>query len=117
MAVYSHSPHADLPPPKSTVGIVGWLKKNLFSTPVNSILTLVALAFLCWTIPQLVRWSLINADWLGTTRDDCSREGACWVFVAVRFSQFLFGFYPADRILESCSCLQSGRYPGGLVVD
>jgi len=94
MAVYAHSPHADLPPPKSTVGVVGWLKKNLFSTPVNSALTIVALTFLCWTVPRLVEWALINADWLGTTREDCSREGACWVFVAVRIKQFLFGFYP-----------------------
>lgn len=97
MAVYAHSPHADLPPPKSTVGVLGWLKKNLFSTPVNSLLTFVALAFLFWTLPRLIQWALINADWLGTTRDDCSREGACWVFVIVRFKQFLFGFYPSSE--------------------
>lgn len=97
MAVYSHSPAADLPPPKSEVGVVGWLKKNLFSTPVNSLLTLVALAFICWTIPKIVQWALIDADWLGTTAEDCSREGACWVFVAVRFNQFLFGFYPSSE--------------------
>ncbi len=97
MAVYAHSPQASLPPPKSEVGALGWLRKNLFSTPVNSILTVVALAFLCWTIPRLVEWSLLNADWLGTTREDCSREGACWVFVLVRFNQFLFGFYPGSE--------------------
>ncbi len=97
MAVYSHSPHADLPPPISAVGVVGWLKKNLFATPLDSLLTLVALAFLYWTVPRLIEWALINADWLGTTREDCSRQGACWVFVIVRIKQFLFGFYPASE--------------------
>lgn len=97
MAVYSHSPAADLPPPKSEVGIVGWLKKNLFSTPLNSLLTVVALAFICWTLPKIAQWALIDADWFGTTAQDCSREGACWVFVIVRFNQFLFGFYPSSE--------------------
>ena len=117
MAVYSHSPHADLPPPKSAVGVVGWLKKNLFSTPVNSILTVVALAFLCWTIPRLVEWSLINADWLGTTREDCSREGACWVFVIRPHQAVSLWVLSGIRVLAGGSFLQSGRFPGGLAAD
>ena len=33
--------HPDLPPPASEVGVVGWLRKNLFSNIPNSIMTLV----------------------------------------------------------------------------
>ena len=29
----------DLPPPANTVGFVGWMRKNLFNGPVNSIVT------------------------------------------------------------------------------
>ena len=31
--------HPDLPPPPGTVGLVGWLRRNLFSSVVNSVLT------------------------------------------------------------------------------
>ncbi|MDB3918065.1 amino acid ABC transporter permease, partial [bacterium] len=33
--------HPDLPPPIRTTGIIGWSRKNLFSSPLNTILTLL----------------------------------------------------------------------------
>ena len=84
----------DLPPPASTVGILSWAKQNLFSTPVDSLLTLGALYLLYLTIVPIVDWSLINADFLGSTRKDCNSGGACWVFVVQRLNFFIYGFYP-----------------------
>ena len=84
----------DLPPPESTVGILGWAKQNLFSTPVDSLLTLGALYLLYLTIVPIVDWGLINADFLGSTRKDCNSGGACWVFVVQRLNFFIYGFYP-----------------------
>ncbi|MGO1500770.1 MAG: amino acid ABC transporter permease [Marinobacter sp.] len=86
----------DLPPPTSQVGVVGWLRKNLFSSIANSLMTLVALYLLYLTIPTVVAWTLIDADWVGTSRDACSSDGACWVFIYARINQFLYGFYPAE---------------------
>ncbi len=40
---YLPGTHPDLPPPPGTVGSIGWLKNNLFSSLSNSILTLVSL--------------------------------------------------------------------------
>ena len=40
---YAPGTHPDLPPPPGTVGVVGWLKNNLFSSLSNSILTLLSL--------------------------------------------------------------------------
>ena len=37
----------DLPPPASTVGVVGWLRRNLFSSWYNSVLTVLSL-WLIW---------------------------------------------------------------------
>lgn len=37
----THQFQPDLPPPSNTVGVVGWLRKNLFNGPVNSIVTLI----------------------------------------------------------------------------
>ncbi len=97
MAVYVTTPGPSLPPPDGSVGAVGWMRKNLFSSVGNTILTLIGLYLLYQIIPSTINWALFQADWVGVTRDDCSGEGACWVFVAVRIKQFLFGFYPPSE--------------------
>jgi general L-amino acid transport system permease protein len=43
----------------------------------------------------MIRWALIDANWVGTTRADCTAGGACWVFIRARFGQFMYGLYPA----------------------
>jgi len=40
MTVHITSPSPSLPPPASSVGAVGWMRQNLFSSPLNSIFTL-----------------------------------------------------------------------------
>jgi general L-amino acid transport system permease protein len=77
------------------VGVLGWLHRNLFAGWRTSALTVVALGLLWWALPPLVKWALLDADWLGTGRADCDGDGACWVFISVRLNQFLYGFYPA----------------------
>ncbi len=71
-----------------------WLHQNLFSSVFNTLLTLGSLYLLYLLLPPLVQWAILDANWQGTTRDDCTGGGACWVFIKVRFSQFLYGFYP-----------------------
>ena len=60
----------------------------------NSALTLAALYLLWLTLPPLIQWALIDADWIGNSRADCTSGGACWVFIGTRLNQFLYGFYP-----------------------
>ncbi|HET6522547.1 MAG TPA: amino acid ABC transporter permease, partial [Geminicoccaceae bacterium] len=51
--------------------------------------------WLLWeTVPPILSWALFDATFAGNSRADCAGEGACWVFVKVRFGQFLYGFYP-----------------------
>lgn len=88
----------DLPPPIASVGVLGWLKKNLFSTPLNTIFTLFGLYLFYLFIPSAVSWLVVNADWKGETREACSSGGACWVFIKVRLFQILYGYYPPDQI-------------------
>ena len=84
----------DLPPPASTVGIVGWLRTNLFSTPFYTLLTLVTAYILVTTLGPAIQWAFIDADWVGDSREACDSGGACWVFIGSRMDQFLYGFYP-----------------------
>ena len=92
----THTFKPDMPPPKQAIGVLAWLRENLFSGLFNSLLTLFALYLLWLIVPPLINWAIINADWVGTTRADCTSEGACWVFIQQRFGQFMYGFYPSE---------------------
>ena len=93
----------DLSPPLTVVGPVAWLRNNLFSSPLNGLLTLLAVGLLVWAIPPFISWAFIHATWSfpqevvdgarNASRKDCIGGGACWIFVEARFGQFLFGFY------------------------
>ena len=91
---------APLPPPLATSGLLGFLRWRLFGGVLNTVLTLVSLLLLIVVLPPLVRFLIIDAVWTGTSRTDCLAEtlgrpvGACWPFVAAKFRQFMYGFYP-----------------------
>ncbi|OAT25373.1 permease component of a glutamate/aspartate transporter [Buttiauxella brennerae ATCC 51605] len=48
-------------------------------------------------IPPLLNWTIFQANWVGDSRADCTKEGACWVFIHARFGQFMYGLYPHDQ--------------------
>lgn len=95
---YPPGQHPDLPAPAGTVGVVGWLRTNLFSSVSNSILTLLALYLLYASIPPALNWAFFDADYEGASRLDCTSAGACWALVDVRARQYFYGFYPADEL-------------------
>ena len=97
------SPADRLPPPAARAGALGWLRTNLFSSPANIALTLVCVLFIVWAVPPLLRFFLIDAVWSGTDPDAClaspaqPQPGACWAFVRVWYSYFVYGFYPIGQ--------------------
>ena len=89
----------DQPPPASEVGLLGWLRKNLFSSLPNALLTILAVYLLYLIIPPLLDWAIIHAHWEdGTNAKECTRTdipaGACWTMVRARFGILMYGFYP-----------------------
>ena len=74
-----------------------WARKNLFSSWLNTLLTLFCLWMLAEILPPLLNWAFLQANWIGTTRADCTKSGACWVFIHQRFGQFMYGLYPHDQ--------------------
>jgi general L-amino acid transport system permease protein len=85
-------------PPVRHVGIVGWLRANLFSSVGNSLLTIAVLALLAWALPPLIDWVFVSAVWRGATRAACSQnDGACWPFIGARLGQIVYGFYDFDQ--------------------
>ncbi|MFT5658219.1 MAG: general L-amino acid transport system permease protein [Gammaproteobacteria bacterium] len=93
----NHVKGPDLRPPVTEVGIVGWVRKNLFSSYANSFMSLVAIWLIYQLVPPVIDWAFLSSTWSGETRADCSnQDGACWVFIANRFDQIMYGFYPDE---------------------
>jgi general L-amino acid transport system permease protein len=76
---------------------IDWMRRNLFSSPFNSALTIVVLVLACLILPPLFRWAITHATVSGPTRAACSGDGACWTFIRVRFPRFIYGNYPSDQ--------------------
>jgi general L-amino acid transport system permease protein len=94
------APSERLPRPAERAGMLRWARENLFPSPGNIVLTLICILFICWAAPPLVRFFLLDAVWSGNDREACLASptnpdpGACWAFVRVWFSYFVYGFYP-----------------------
>ena len=84
----------------ATTGAIGWLRANLFSSPLNIALTLSDALLIDWIVPPLIKFLFIDAVWSGTDREAClptaerPEVGACWAFVRDRFAYFIYGSYP-----------------------
>lgn len=72
-----------LGPPRTSVGVLGWLRKNLFSTWYNSLLTLVMLWLVYVSISELLRWALTTAR---------------WGVIPANLRLFMVGPYPPDQV-------------------
>jgi general L-amino acid transport system permease protein len=96
MAIYEEK--QTRPAPSNLKGPIHWILKNLLATPLDVAVTFLAIAFLFWAIPPFINWAIIDANFVGNTRADCTGTGACWVFISQKLSMFLYGFYPADEI-------------------
>jgi general L-amino acid transport system permease protein len=85
-----------MPPPSKVFGPVAWMRQNLFSNWINTLLTLFSIYLIWLIVPPLLSWAIFDANWVGTTRADCTKAGACWVFIEQRFGQFMYGYYPQE---------------------
>jgi general L-amino acid transport system permease protein len=107
--------HALRAPSIERLGVLRWIRANLFNSPLNSVLTLLCLWALWKIVPPLLGWAIFDATWQGSSREACAAvSGACWTFVKVRFGQFMYGFYPADerwRVTLAFGILVVGAIP------
>jgi len=71
-----------LPPPRSSIGPAAWMRDNLFSGWLNSLLTVVVGGLLLLVLVQVAGWALTEAR---------------WGVVTSNLRLFLIGQYPADQ--------------------
>ncbi len=86
-----------LAPPITNVGVIGWLKSNLFSTWYNSLLTVIILAAMAWLIPPLVRWAFLDSMWNSSAAACRDIDGACWSVIPQNIKFIFLGFYPSGQ--------------------
>jgi general L-amino acid transport system permease protein len=74
-----------------------WLRENLFSGWINSVVTLAVFLILWKAIPPFIDWVLVDAVWRADSRACRDAGGACWGFIAEKHRFILFGTYPFDQ--------------------
>jgi len=91
------------PPPQASEGPLAWMRARLFNGVLNTTLTLASAVIVASAIWPALKFLFIDAVWSGASRVDCLPEtlgrqvGACWPFIAAKFAQFMYGFYPASE--------------------
>ena len=78
----------------SGVRFLDVLNKNINSSNLNAFLTLLTVFIITKSIPTLLNWFILDANFVGNSKDDCTGDGACWVFIKVWFNRFMYGLYP-----------------------
>jgi general L-amino acid transport system permease protein len=86
-----------LKPPRTSIGVIGWIRNNLFNGMLNSILTLLTLFLLWQFVPPLFRWAFIDSAWHTTGQACKDAAGACWSVISMNYRFILFGFYPYEE--------------------
>lgn len=62
-----HAGSSPLKPPVITLGVLGWLRANLFSNWYNGLLTILTLILIYFLGRSVVIWSVQEANWLAVT--------------------------------------------------
>ncbi|MBM7070305.1 amino acid ABC transporter permease [Actibacterium sp. 188UL27-1] len=76
------------------------LKKRAFSSPTDSVLTILVFCVLAWLAWALFDWAVLRAIWSAENVDQCGKgtgAGACWAVIDARHRLILFGLYPFDQ--------------------
>lgn len=83
-------------PPVTSVGVIGWIKENLFNSVFNSALTIVTVYVLWKIIPPFIQWAFIDSTWVSTGAECREAGGACWSIISSNIRFIMFGFFPYE---------------------
>lgn len=99
----------DLPPPITEVGVVGWVRKNLFSSKGSGLATIIITLLLVAVVWFFMGWAVNDAR---------------WGVITANMRLFLVGLYPQDEIyrvwitmlaLSLITGLSAGTWSSGAV--
>lgn len=84
--------------PPVRLSVWDWLRSQLFSSPFNTLLTILSVWLLFATVPAMVDWFLISSTVTAKTAQECREiTGACWSMIVEKHRLILFGVYPYEE--------------------
>lgn len=86
-------------PPRTSIGMFGWLRENLFSTWYNALLTFGSLGLIYVALRGLLTWAFTKARWDVVTTN-------LWLFMV--------GPFPRDQVWRAWACVIVVILLGGL---
>lgn len=102
-------------PPSSVYGPMAWMRANLFSGILSSIVTVVLAVVILWALWGIVQWALINAVWSVPTTATGALDpaacraahgtGACWAAIGDKWRFMLFGRFPYTQQWRPGICI------------
>ena len=73
----------------SGIRLLDNFNKNVNSSTFNAALTLLIIFILIKYTPPLLNWLFFDADFAGSSKADCTGDGACWVFIKEKIFIFI----------------------------
>ncbi len=81
----------------SRIKILNLINKNINTNTFNAILSLLIIFLILKSLPPLLNWFIIDANFSGDSKDACSGSGACWAYIKTWFNRFMYGMYPNEE--------------------
>jgi general L-amino acid transport system permease protein len=86
-----------LAPPIVDTGVLGWARKNLFSSWGNGLTTVVLALVFGWLLSWFLNWALFTATFSAATGAECRGHGACWALIHEKYRYIFFGSFPYEQ--------------------
>lgn len=101
MAIIKAEKTPDRAAPLLETSVLGWLRKNLFNSTLNTLLTFLMLYIIYLSLSGVFKWGFLDATFIADSRRECydnSLTGACWAGVIDWLENIFYGRYPRDEI-------------------
>ena len=86
-----------LAPPVDESGPLGWARRNLFSSWINGITTVVLIVAIGWILSWFLDWAVFTANFTASSGAECRGGGACWALIREKSRLIFFGTFPYDQ--------------------
>ena len=70
------------------------LNKNINTNNFNAALSISIILLIIFSIAPLLNWFILDANFVGDSKEACTGGGACWVYIKTWFNRFIYGMYP-----------------------
>ena len=70
------------------------LNKNINTNNFNAALSIIIILLIIFSVAPLINWFILDANFVGETKEACTGGGACWVYIKIWFNRFMYGMYP-----------------------